>query len=148
SVTFVEGSATLVSIALGSDGRASLAIPSGSLGPLSVGPHTLTVAYGGDPNYQATSPATVTILVAKAPTAVALTSGLAQLAQPVTLKAAVAVVSPGGAALGGTVDFSNSGAPIAGCSGVAIQSGIATCNTTFSQIGGYALAAGYSGDSN
>jgi uncharacterized protein (TIGR03437 family) len=148
TVAFAEGSANLGNITLGADGRAAVTVPSGSLAPLSVGSHSLTVTYGGDTNYQAPQPVPVTIVVAKAPTAVTVTSGLAQLAQPLVLKASVTVTSPAVATPAGTVDFTNAGAAVVGCTGVALQGGIATCNTTMAQMGTFAIAAAYNGDAN
>jgi uncharacterized protein (TIGR03437 family) len=144
SVAFSEGSTTLGTIPVDNDGRASLGLASG----LPAGTHNLVAAYSGDGNYVPVSAAPLAIAVGKAATAIALASNPPQLSQPLNLKAAVTVVAPGNAAPGGTVDFTNGGKPIAGCTGVALQSGVAYCNTSLSQLGDYTVAAAYSGDAS
>jgi hypothetical protein len=146
AVTFTEGAATLAAIPVGPDGRASLFSPSAALHALSVGAHSVAAVYSGDANYQASGPAAVTITVAKASTMLAIASTPPQIGQPVTLKAAVTVASPGSSTPSGTVDFTSSGTALKGCTGLAVQNGTATCAASFAQLGTLAIAASYSGD--
>jgi len=147
TVAFSDGTAALTTVAVGSDGRASLVLGSGA-NALSIGTHSIAAVYSGDANYQTATAAALAIVVAKAATSVVLASSPAQIGQPVSLKAAVTVVSPGSAALGGTVDFSNGGRAIAGCAGMVLQNGTVACSTSFPQLGTYAIGVSYNGDAN
>jgi len=143
TVAFSDGPASLGTAPVGSDGRASVVA-----GALSVGTHSIVAAYSGDVVYQGATAAAMNLVVAKAATSVALTASAPQVGQPVTLRAAVTVVSPGNATPGGTVDFSSGGVAIAGCTGIAVQNGSAACSASFSQVGGLTIGASYSGDAN
>jgi uncharacterized protein (TIGR03437 family) len=133
-------------MALNAAGAAPLAIPSASLAPLDVGSHVITGAYSGDSNYQAATAAALTLVISKASTSVAIASTPPQIDQPVTLKAAVTVASPGNATPTGTVDFSNGSTLITGCTGLVLTSGVVFCTTTFAQLGAYTITARYNGD--
>ena len=146
TVTFSEAGATPATAAIGADGRASIFFPSASLKALAVGPHTITATYSGDANYQASAPATVAVAIAKASTTLAVASTPPQVGQPVTLKGAVTVVAPGSANPAGTIDFTSGGTALKGCTGLALQNGIATCAVSFAQLGTMGIAAAYSGD--
>ncbi len=148
TVAFSDGSTSLGSVNVSSEGKASLVLPSGSGAPLAVGTHSIVAVYGGDANYQTATATALSVAVGKAATSIALTSSTARVGQPVTLTAALAVVSPGSATPAGTLDFTAGGKAIGGCTGVALQSGAATCNTSFAQLGDYTIAATYSGDDN
>lgn len=99
TVTYSDRAAALATIAVGTDGRASLVMP------LTIGAHSIVAVYNGDANYQTSTAAALDVVVAKASTVLALASTPAQIWQPVTLKAAVTVVSPGNAPTGGSLDF-------------------------------------------
>jgi len=143
TVTLSDGSVTLATVALGTDAKASLVVPSGSIAPFAAGTHTIAAVYNGDANYGVSRAAAVTLVVSgKSATTVALTSTSAVIARPVKITATIS----GGATLGGTVDFSNATAAISGCTGIAVQSGAAVCNTTFPQAGTVTIVANYSGD--
>jgi polyvinyl alcohol dehydrogenase (cytochrome) len=77
---------------------------------------------------------------------------LASSANPVstgTVVSLTAAVAP--TPDGGTVTFTNGGAPILGCSGIAVSAataGRAVCHTAFAQAGTRNLAASYSGDAS
>jgi uncharacterized protein (TIGR03437 family) len=152
NVTLSDGGATLATVDVGSDGKASIVVPGTAggtpLAPLAVGTHSIVAVYNGDSNYLIATAATLTVAVGKAATAVALTSTSARTGQPVTLTAAVSVVSPGAATLTGTVDFTSGGKAISGCTGVALQNAAAVCTTTISQSGDYTVTANYNGDAN
>ncbi len=78
------------------------------------------------------------------PTALALSSSSPAVltGQAVTYTATVSPTPDGG-----TVGFTDGGAAIPGCSGVAIgSSGQVSCTTSFSRAGRYAITAAYSGD--
>jgi uncharacterized protein (TIGR03437 family) len=147
NVTFADGGSTLATIAV-SGGAASLVIPSGLLAPLSVGSHSITASYSGDAGYQPAAAAALNLSISKAATVLAVAATPAQIDQPVTLKAAVTVVSPGSATPTGTVDISSGGLPIAGCSGLVPQAGTVFCSAVFQQTGAYTITARYNGDAH
>ncbi len=143
TVVLTDGTAALGMVPLDTNGKASLAVPSGSLPAFTIGTHSIAAAYGGDANYLAGTAAPVPVVVTKAATVVTLSSTQAQIAQPVKITATLPVSTAGG-----TVDFSNAASPIAGCTGVPVQNGAAICNTSFPQIGNLTIGASYSGDTN
>jgi uncharacterized protein (TIGR03437 family) len=148
TVTFTDGPTILGVVALGSNGRALLAAPKGSLGALSAGTHNIAATYSGDDNYQTSPGANLTLTIGKVGTFVTVASSTAQLDQPVTLKANVTLANWASVPVGGTVDFSNGSAPISGCTGVKAQNGVAACATNFPQTGQMTVGAAYNGDSN
>src|SRR5579871_294667 len=143
TVTFSDGTTTLGSVPVSSDGHATLAIPSTSVPAFATGNHSIGAAYSGDTNYSPSSAPNLTVTVSKPVTVVNLTATPAQLAQPVKITASLSTP-----AAGGTVDFTNSSTPIAGCLGLPVQNGAAVCNTTFIQVGTVTINASYSGDTN
>jgi hypothetical protein len=54
-----------------------------------------------------------------------------------------ATVSP--TPTGGTVDFTDNGSPISGCSAVSLSGGSATCTVTYGATGSHSIVASYSG---
>jgi hypothetical protein len=101
-VTFLDGSTVLATGTLDSNGQAFLFLETG----LPVGSNSLTVSYGGDGNFQAsTSAATVITVNAPAATATALTASTTSsvFGQPVTLTARV--TSSGGTPTGSVAFF-------------------------------------------
>lgn len=87
--------------------------------------------------------------IASAPSPSATWVALSASANPVSPGQTItltATVSPGPDA--GTVTFTNGGAPIAGCSGLAVgpASNVARCTATFSAAGAHSIRAAYSGD--
>lgn len=114
----------------------------------SAGAHSVSASYSGDASYLPSVSSTLTQTVNKAATAVAMASNPAQIAQPVAIRAAVTVESPGGGTAGGTVDFAIGTSPIGGCTGVPVQNGVAICNTSVLQLGSFTIGAIYSGDAN
>ncbi len=142
TVMFTVDGAALAPLAVAGDGHASLTNTFG------VGTHSITANYSGDPNYQASHSAALSLAVGKAGTTVVVSSDPAQVAQPVMLRATVTVAPPGSGTAGGTVDFTLGGSPIAGCTGRVLSGGGATCSTVFPQLATYAIGANYSGDAN
>jgi hypothetical protein len=88
--------------------------------------------------------------IARPPPLSSTTTRLASSANPVSAGSAVsltAAIAP--APDGGTVTFTDGGAPISSCYGVAVTAapvGEAECHTAFAQPGPHILAASYSGD--
>ena len=105
--------------------------------------HSMIAVYSGDNTYATSTSSTLTQVIHKDPTAVTLSSSLnpSTVGQAVTY---IAVVNPATAT--GTVEFTNSGNPISGCTAETVSAGRARCTTTFSAAGGPWVRAVYSGD--
>jgi hypothetical protein len=113
---------------------------------LSAGTHTITASYSGAVNYTDSS-ASTTETVQQA-TSTSLTATPSSLLIQRTDKLVATVRSSDG---GGTVAFTNNGAPLSGCGAVVpkIAPGAvyqAVCNHTFLSPGTYSILASYSGD--
>ncbi len=93
---------------------------------LTAGSHTIAADYSGDTNYDsaASEPRTLTATPAGSTTALRFSPSNPVTNQPVTLTATVAT---GAGAPSGRVAFS-----VSGCQDVPVNSGAATCSTTFS----------------
>lgn len=147
SVTFLDQAAIIGTVPLDSTGRATLVAPSGSLAALSTGSHSISLLYNSDANYLTAAADPQTLVVGKGATGIALTSTVAQVAQPVKITASLTVAT-GSAAPGGTIDFNNGGIAIVGCTGLPVQNGVAICSTSFPQVATLSIGASYSGDTN
>jgi hypothetical protein len=118
-----------------------------------VGSHNITVAYGGDLNFGASTSTTLVQTVNQAATTTALMSSLnpSSVGQSVTFTATVAVVSPGSGGPTGSVTFKD-GTGIGGTatlgSGVVNSAGVATFSTSALGVGIHTITASYSGDAN
>ena len=113
---------------------------------LSAGTHTITASYAGAVNYTDSS-ASTTETVQQA-TSTSLTATPSTLLIQRTDKLVATVRSSDG---GGTVAFTNNGAPLSGCGAVALKIAAgavyqAVCNRTFLSPGTYSILASYSGD--
>ncbi len=107
----------------------------------------VTATYSGDPVYPAASDSGVQIVL-RGVTAVTLPSA-APVAPGgrVTFRASVHETL-GSGPLTGTVAFSENGAAIAGCQGLALSSSSASCAVTFDSAGLVTISAAYSGDAD
>ena len=139
TVTFFDG-ATSLGIANVSNNTAQL-----SLSTLSLGSHTLTAQYSGDPNYAGSISAPVTETVNQAATATTITSNLnpAAFTQSVTFAATVQPAYGGTAT--GTMTFLD-GATSLGTASVANNSAQISLNNL--TAGTHSITARYSGDGN
>jgi hypothetical protein len=93
-----------------------------------------------------------TLKIEKAATTLGLAAAPATAVkgQPVTFTATVGITSPGATNPGGTVDFSDGGATIAGCAGLPVNAATntATCTTSALTVGSHSVTGAYSGDTN
>ena len=137
SVLFSDGSASLGTVTLDSTGAASF--PTSSL---SIGSHTISVAYSGDKNYSSASAALIQT-VQDASTQMSLTASSNPSTYGTTLSLAATVVSNGGTATG-SVTFKDGGVSIG--SAVLNASGVATLATSTLQPGEHSIVASYAGD--
>ncbi len=136
-----------------SDGAASctgsVAAGTCTLTPTTAGAKTLTATYAGDSNFNGSSdtephqvnPANTTTTVTSSPNP-------SLVGQTVTINATVTANPPGGGTPTGTVTFKDGATPIAGCSGVPLSGGSASCSTAALTVGTHTLNVDYSGDSN
>ena len=147
TVGFRAGSSTISGCAAVrlSGGQATCATSS-----LAGGTYAVTGIYSGDSTYGpgVAGPITQTVTGAgAATTAYGLTidssSYTSSAGQAVTFTVVVTGNNPSG-----RVDFQDNGANIAGCSGVALSGGIATCTTSSLASGSHAIRGSYSGDAN
>jgi hypothetical protein len=141
TVTFLDGAATLGTEAL-LNGTAMF-----DTGGLSTGSHNITVSYGGDSNFAASTSSILTQVVNHAATTTTLVSSLnpAALGQTVTFTATVAAESPGAGSPTGTVTLKDGATSIE--SG-AVSAGIATTNISTLTGGSHTITASYAGDAN
>lgn len=123
------------------NGIATLTLPI-----LTVGTHTLLVAYSGDDFYGTSSSAGYTLTVTRSQSAVALAAsptGIIQF-QSVTFSAAVSAAT--GGIPTGTVTFTANGTTLG--QGSLDRTGLATLTTSTLAVGSYNVVATYSGDTN
>ncbi|MFE3938041.1 Ig-like domain-containing protein, partial [Streptomyces goshikiensis] len=141
TITFKDGGTTLGTGTLVS-GIATFTVSS-----LSVNPHTLTAAYGGDINFDVSASPNVTYVVAKAATSTVLTAAPSSsvFGQSVTLTATVTATSPGAGTPTGTVTFKDGGTTLGT---VTLVSGVATFTTSTLTVASHTLTAAYTGDTN
>jgi hypothetical protein len=113
---------------------------------LGLGAHTFQVrATDNAGNTGAAASYTWTINAAATTTSFTTTANPAVTGQELIFKATVGVVAPGVGTPNGTVTFKNGGAPIPGCSAVALSAGVAQCSTSFATAGNYVISVSYSG---
>jgi hypothetical protein len=143
SVTFMDGSAALGTVAI--NGGSASFTPS----RLIVGNHAISVRYGSDQNFTASTSPVLTQTVNRDSTSISLGSSTASagsvFGQPVTFTAAVSAAAPGGGTPSGTVTFMAGSttlgtAPLAG--------GVASLTTGALAPGSDSVTAVYSGDSD
>ena len=138
----------------GSENAASLdtqptcsAAPSGG----AAGSYATSCTGAVDPNYNFNY-AGATLKIEKAGTTLALIAAPAAAVkgQPVAFTATVGITSVGATNPGGTVDFKDGTATIAGCAGLPVNAATntATCTTSALTVGSHSVTAAYSGDTN
>ena len=141
TVTFFSNGTLIGTGTVNSSGIATLTtalLPAGTDG--------ISAVYGGDSNYESTSPTPITVTVGKGTGSSTLTTSNAApaLGQAVTLTDTVPVVN--GVAPTGTVTFYNGNAMLG--TGTLNGSGVATLTTSALPAGTDSVAAAYSGDTN
>ncbi len=143
TVTFEDG-ATI----LGTD-TLSGALATYTTSALSVGSHSITVVYGGDPNFSgSTSTAIAQAVNQDSSTAtIASSANPSVLNQAISFTAAVAAAAPGSGTPTGTVQFSIDGAKFG--SAVALVNGVAASGSIGTlKLGSHTITATYSGDAD
>jgi sugar lactone lactonase YvrE/predicted secreted protein len=140
TVIFSDGASTLGTATLNGTGTASL--PTATL---AVGSHSISVSYGGDTNYSATSAALLQT-VQSATTQISLTGSAnpAIFGTPLTLTATV--TGNGGVVGTGSVTFTDGGTSIG--SSLLNANGVASLSLSTLAPGIHTIVANYAGDSN
>ena len=112
------------------------------------GSHAIVATYGGDEGFAGSASSTVDQVVSDAPPATPTSTGLVPSLNPSAPGDEVtftATVSP--TPSGGTVSFTDEGAPIDDCQDLAVdEAGVATCAVTFEEPGSHSIVATFSGD--
>jgi hypothetical protein len=141
TVTFLDGAATLGTATL-SSGSASFATSS-----LSVGNHTITVTYGGDSNFGASTSTALTQTVNQGATTTTMTSSVnpSLFGQAVTFTATVTAAGPAAGTASGTVTFLDGAATLGTAS---LSGGSATLTTSSLSVGTHVITVSYAGDAN
>jgi hypothetical protein len=116
---------------------------------LSVGTHSMTAAYSGDANNASSTSGTLSQVVNKAASSDALTSSTnpAMAGTSVSFTSSVTGFAPTG-----TINFTDGGSSISGCSSVALggsgNTRTATCSTSALAAGSHSIVAAYGGDAS
>jgi hypothetical protein len=142
TVSFLDGSTTLGTSPL-IGGVASFATKS-----LSVGTHSITAVYSGDPNFVSSTSTAINQTVRQDGTKTKLSSSdkKAVFGEPLTFTASVSAAAPGSGIPSGTVSFLDGTTPVAT---VALDgSGTATFTTSSLTVGTHSMTAVYNGDTN
>jgi hypothetical protein len=142
TVTFLNGSSTLGTATLNASGVAAFTTTT-----LTVGNHSITVSYGGDANFTASTSAALTQTVNKDATTTTVTSSNnpAVFGQTITFTAIVKASWPGSGLAGGTVTFKDGGVTIGTAT---LSGGKATFTTSTLAVGNHTITAVYSGNAN
>ena len=143
SVTFMDGSKTLGTVALDSSGVATLAVSFTNLGS-----HSITASYTGDTNYLASSAAlTQTVNQAKSHVAPTSSPSPSVYGQAVTFTAIVTATAPGTGTPTGVVTFYDGGTSLG--TGTLGTNGVATFTTSsLLAVGNHRITAVYAGDTD
>src|SRR5437667_7486669 len=141
TVTFKDGATTLAAVAL-VNGSASLVTSA-----LGAGAHSLTASYSGSLEFAVSTSAVVTQTVNKGQTTTTLTStpNPSTAGQAVTLSTTVTAVAPAVGVPTGSVTFMDGATPLAT---VALVNGSASLVTSTLTTGNHSLTAVYSGSAN
>jgi hypothetical protein len=141
TVTFFDGGTSLGSIGL-SGGSAQLTLSSASLGS-----HSISAKYNGDPNFTASTSTSITQSVTQAATATHVSSNAnpSSYGQAVTLTATVTPAYNGTPT--GTVSFFDGNTSLGNAN---LSGGVATyaISATALTVGSHSISARYNGDSN
>ena len=124
---------------------------SAAISTMSIGAHSLTAVYSGNPSYLASTSGGFAFSVTKAATsaAVSATPATAETGQAIVYTASISVDAPGSALPAGTVAFTDNGLVIAGCGSVSVTLAFeATCSTTAPSAGTRTVVAAYGGSAD
>ncbi|HTP47182.1 MAG TPA: Ig-like domain repeat protein [Casimicrobiaceae bacterium] len=150
SVNFKDGANSLSgcsAVSLTGSGNVRTATCASSA--LTVGTHSMTAAYSGDANNTSSTSGVLSEVISKMASSAALTSSTnpAMAGTSVTFTSSVTGFAPTG-----TVNFTDAGSSISGCSSVALSGSgntrTATCSTSALTAGSHSIVAAYGGDAS
>jgi len=141
TVTFMDGSTSL------GTGTLSAGVATFSISTLTVGSHSITGVYSGDPNFTTSTSSTLTQTVKQASTTTSVVSSVnpSTAGQAVTFTATVSPVSPGSGTPTGTATFMDGSNTLGTAS---LSGGTAGFTTTSLAVGTHSIKVVYSGDSS
>jgi hypothetical protein len=115
-----------------------------------VASHNITAVYSGDASNAASTSAVMTQIVTADPTTTVVTATVnpTVFGQSVTFTATVTANAPGSGTPTGKVAFDNGAAAIAGCGGITLVAGVATCTTNALTVGAHSISGHYNGSAN
>ncbi len=142
TVSFLNGAASLGSVAVNGSGQAQLILSSPNAGSYSI-----TANYLGDSEHLPSASAASAVTVARATTTMTLNSSAisAPYGQAVTFTASMSVTPPGGGTPSGNVVFSDNGTPIGT---VALVAGTAQLTINNLNVGTHPITAAYAQTAN
>jgi hypothetical protein len=142
TVQFLDGSATLATVALNSSGTATL-----NRSSLTLGQHTIAAVYSGDTNFTGSTSAAITqtVLAATRTATPSSSANPSVYGQPVTLSTTVTAVAPGTGTPSGDVTFFDGDQTI---DTVQLSSGSASLTIPFFITGEHDITAVYNGDAD
>ena len=134
-----------LTVGFGAEGQCEVA--NGTVHLTGAGSCIITASQLGNSNYDAAANVSQSFQIARAATAVSLSSSLnpSTPGQSVTFTATVSSVAGSPA---GTVSFMDGGSAISGCGNVALTSGQAACSVSDLPAGNHTITADYSGGSD
>jgi hypothetical protein len=138
-VIFMDGSATLATIALGANGTASFLTSS-----LTFGAHTLTAVYSGDTNHAGSTSAVVNEQIVQTSTAV-LTSSVNPATSGTNVVFTATIAGTAGTPPSGSVIFRD-GTTVLGT--VTLTNGTASFAISTLAVGSHTITVSYAGDTN
>ncbi len=112
--------------------------------------HKITAVYSGDPSNAASTSLVMTQVVTADPTTTLVTATVnpTVFGESVTFTATVTANAPGSGTPTGKVAFLNGAGAIAGCGGVTLAAGVATCTTATLTVGVHSITGVYNGSAN
>jgi hypothetical protein len=141
SVTFMDGSTSLGA------GTLSGGVATFSISTLTVGSHSLTGVYSGDPNFTTSTSSTFTQTVKQASTTTSLVSSAnpSVAGQAITFTATISPVSPGSGTPTGTATFMDGSNTLATAT---LSGGAASFTSSSLSVGTHSIKVVYSGDND
>ncbi|MDE1156648.1 MAG: Ig-like domain repeat protein [Acidobacteriaceae bacterium] len=140
SVTFYDGTNSLGSVAVASNGAALLSTSS-----LPFGSHSITAVYSGDSNHSASTSSAVSVRIVQ-PVTFVLSSSAATAVTGTAVTFTAHLSGAASIAPSGTVNFLDGGVLIA--TGTLDGSGTATYTTSSLSVASHTITASYAGDTN